>query len=134
MGTGGLEPLPKGRDLQSRCRIRTAFSTQFVPLDGIEPPSVACKTTALPLDDRGKFKCMQDSNLPFPAFHAEHAIRYTNTLTSVLRAATLNLLVVVIYYLTIAVVIILNATFCTLSRTRTCNILILSQMCIPFPP
>lgn len=26
----------------------------FVPRDGIEPPPVACKTTALPLDERGK--------------------------------------------------------------------------------
>ena len=25
MGYGGLEPLPEGRDLQSRCRIRTTF-------------------------------------------------------------------------------------------------------------
>ena len=26
MGPSGLEPLPIGRDLQSRCRIRTTFS------------------------------------------------------------------------------------------------------------
>jgi hypothetical protein len=30
VGADGFEPLPCGRDLQSRCRIRTAFVTQFV--------------------------------------------------------------------------------------------------------
>lgn len=28
VGLGGLEPLPEGRDLQSRCRIRTTFNPQ----------------------------------------------------------------------------------------------------------
>ena len=32
VGPGGLEPLPKGRDLQSRCRIRTTFRLQFLYL------------------------------------------------------------------------------------------------------
>ena len=30
VGPGGLEPLPLGRDLQSRCRIRTTFSPLII--------------------------------------------------------------------------------------------------------
>jgi hypothetical protein len=30
VGNSGLEPLPKGPDLQSGCRIRTTFVTQFL--------------------------------------------------------------------------------------------------------
>ena len=30
VGPGGLEPLPLGRDLQSRCRIRTTFSSPII--------------------------------------------------------------------------------------------------------
>ena len=30
VGPGGLEPLPLGRDLQSRCRIRTTFSSLII--------------------------------------------------------------------------------------------------------
>lgn len=37
MGDSGLEPLPYGRDLQSRCRIRTTFTSQFDYSTGIEP-------------------------------------------------------------------------------------------------
>ena len=33
MGSSGLEPLPKGPDLQSGCRIRTTFTTQFLYLE-----------------------------------------------------------------------------------------------------
>lgn len=29
VGSSGLEPLPKGPDLQSGCRIRTTFATQI---------------------------------------------------------------------------------------------------------
>ncbi len=32
VGSSGLEPLPKGPDLQSGCRIRTTFTTQFFVL------------------------------------------------------------------------------------------------------
>tara|TARA_R110000803_G_scaffold56702_2_gene114077 strand:- start:48 stop:404 length:357 start_codon:yes stop_codon:yes gene_type:complete len=37
VGDSGLEPLPYGRDLQSRCRIRTTFTSQFDYSTGIEP-------------------------------------------------------------------------------------------------
>ena len=33
VGSSGLEPLPKGPDLQSGCRIRTTFTTQFLYLE-----------------------------------------------------------------------------------------------------
>ena len=51
MGAGGLEPLPCGRDLQSRCRIRTTFNTQFDYSTGIEPvpPSLAPGVVSIPL-------------------------------------------------------------------------------------
>ena len=62
VGSSGLEPLPKGPDLQSGCRIRTTFTTQFfVPREGIEPPPFVCKTNTLPLRHRGK---MYVSELP----------------------------------------------------------------------
>ena len=55
VGSSGLEPLPKGPDLQSGCRIRTTFTTQFVPRSGIEPLPFACKTNTLPLRQQGNF-------------------------------------------------------------------------------
>ena len=69
VGSSGLEPLPKGPDLQSGCRIRTTFATHIhflcnplcsvnhliVPRDGIEPPPFVCKTNTLPLRHRGKW-------------------------------------------------------------------------------
>ena len=54
VGSSGLEPLPWGPDLQSGCRIRTTFATQFVPRSGIEPLPFACKTNTLPLRQQGK--------------------------------------------------------------------------------
>jgi len=51
VGPGGLEPLPKGRDLQSRCRIRTTFSPQFCHSTGIEPapPPLPGSVVTIPL-------------------------------------------------------------------------------------
>jgi hypothetical protein len=51
VGTGGLEPLPLRRDLQSRCRIRTTFSTQFDYSTGIEPapPILTTGVVTIPL-------------------------------------------------------------------------------------